>query len=53
MHAGFLYGYSMDKNLEVCGQYGSLLAGKVIEILGARMDEKTWQKIRDSISKIE
>ena len=50
--SGFLYGYSIGKNLEVCGQYGSLIAGKVIEILGARMDISKWQEIKDLISEI-
>jgi len=50
--AGFLYGYAMDKNLEICGQYGSLLAGKVIEILGARMETDKWEKIKTAISAI-
>ncbi len=50
--AGFLYGYSIDKNLEVCGQYGSIMAGKVIEILGARMDNKKWQEIKALIAEI-
>ena len=50
--AGFLYGYAMDKNLEVCGQYGSLLAGKVIEILGARMENEKWLEIKAMISEI-
>jgi sugar/nucleoside kinase (ribokinase family) len=50
--AGFLYGYAMDRNLEVCGQYGSLMAGKVIEILGARMDIKRWLDIKSAISEI-
>jgi sugar/nucleoside kinase (ribokinase family) len=50
--AGFLYGYSIDKNLEVCGQYGSVMAGKVIEILGARMDNSKWQEIKALIAEI-
>jgi sugar/nucleoside kinase (ribokinase family) len=50
--AGFLYGYSIDKNLEVCGQYGSIMAGKVIEILGARMDNSKWQEIKALITEI-
>lgn len=43
--AGFLYGYAQNKNLEICGTYGSMLAGHVIEIVGARMDHDKWQKI--------
>jgi len=50
--AGFLYGYSIDKDLEVCGQYGSIMAGKVIEILGARMDNSKWQEIKSLIAGI-
>jgi sugar/nucleoside kinase (ribokinase family) len=50
--SGFLYGYSHDKSLDVCGQYGSILAGHVIEIVGARMDNKKWEKIRKIISEI-
>lgn len=51
--AGFLYGYANNKNPEVCGQYGSILAGKVIEILGARMDNNSWNEIAVIISAIE
>jgi sugar/nucleoside kinase (ribokinase family) len=47
--SGFLYGYARNKNLELCGKYGSLLAGKVIEILGARMDNNSWQEIEAAI----
>jgi sugar/nucleoside kinase (ribokinase family) len=50
--SGFLYGYAQNKNLEICGQYGSLLAGHVIEIVGARMDHDKWQKIRTSVAEI-
>lgn len=48
--AGFLYGYSRSESLDICGQYGSVLAGHVIEIVGARMDHEKWEKIRTIIS---
>ncbi len=48
--SGFLFGYAQDMNLEVCGQYGSLLAGHVIEIVGARIDHEKWQKIRATVA---
>jgi len=51
--AGFLFGYSQDQNLEICGQYGSILAGHVIEIVGARMDHDKWKQIRTSVSEID
>ncbi len=50
--AGFLYGFANNLNPEKCGSLGSLMAGKVIEITGARMDEKRFADIRDIISKI-
>jgi len=51
--AGFLYGYSRGKNLEICGQYGSLLAGNVIEIVGARMGHDKWVIIAAAVAEIE
>jgi sugar/nucleoside kinase (ribokinase family) len=48
--SGFLYGYAMDQNLEICGQFGSILAGHVIEIVGARMDQEKWEVIRKAVS---
>jgi sugar/nucleoside kinase (ribokinase family) len=47
--SGFLYGYSNNFDLEKCGLLGSLTAGKVIEIVGARMDEERWDEIKKSI----
>jgi sugar/nucleoside kinase (ribokinase family) len=43
--SGFLYGYAKGLSLETCGLYGSVLAGHVIEIVGARMDEARWKRI--------
>ena len=50
--SGFLYGYAMNYPLDVCGQIGSLLAGKVIETLGAKMSDKKWENIKALIEKI-
>jgi sugar/nucleoside kinase (ribokinase family) len=50
--AGFLYGFAQDLSLEKCGILGSFLAGKVIEIVGARMDKDKFAEIRNEISKI-
>ncbi len=43
--SGFLYGYADRLSLEKCGVFGSVLAGHVIEIVGARMDKHRWKKI--------
>jgi sugar/nucleoside kinase (ribokinase family) len=50
--AGFLYGYANDLPLDKCGALGSLLAGNVIELIGARIPEKNWSKIRKQVSSI-
>lgn len=50
--AGFLYGYIHGMSFEHCGQIGSILAGKVIEVNGAKMDESTWENLRREIKTI-
>ncbi len=50
--AGFLYGMAKNIPLQKCGLIGSLLAGKVIEVLGAKMNEDTWNIIRKEVEKI-
>lgn len=50
--SGFLYGYSMDYSLEKCGLFGSILAGNVIELIGAKMPDNRWDIIRNSITNI-
>jgi sugar/nucleoside kinase (ribokinase family) len=47
--SGFLYGYAKGMPLDICGQYGSVLAGHVIEIVGARMDETRWKRIMEML----
>lgn len=51
--SGFLYAYSTGKNLEQCGLTGTLLAGNVIEVVGAKMDTARWEKIKTAIKEIE
>ena len=50
--AGFLYGHASGLSLEKCGVLGSYLAGKVIEIIGARMDENKWSEINEVVKAI-
>lgn len=40
--AGFIFGYTHHASMEVCGQLGSLLSGKVIENIGAKIKPETW-----------
>jgi sugar/nucleoside kinase (ribokinase family) len=50
--AGFLYGYSFDYPLRICGVIGSLLASKVIETIGPRLPTDMWNKIKPAITEI-
>ncbi len=50
--AGFLYGLIGGQNLEQCGRLGSLLAGHVIQILGAKIEAETWPIIREEAERI-
>lgn len=48
--AGFLYGLIQNHPLQICGQIGSLLSGNVIEIMGTKMDNNRWDKIKERIN---
>ncbi len=48
--SGFLYGLVNGFSLERCGEVGALLAGKVIEVIGARMEDTQWGIIRNQLS---
>jgi sugar/nucleoside kinase (ribokinase family) len=45
--SGFLYGLAGGLPLKRCGETGALLAGHVIEVMGAKLTERKWQLIRD------
>ncbi len=47
--AGFLAGLVQDKDLAVCGEMGALLAGKVIENLGAKITNENWEYISNQL----
>lgn len=50
--AGFLYGYLTGLDIEKCGRIGSLVAGKVVENIGAKISTDGWEKIRHSLKDI-
>lgn len=50
--AGFLYGFSRNLSMEACGKLASLVAGKVITIYGARMDDALWAEINAQVKDI-
>jgi sugar/nucleoside kinase (ribokinase family) len=50
--SGFLYGYARNENLRLCGSYGSILAGHVIEIIGAKMTTEKWQSAKTKVLQV-
>jgi sugar/nucleoside kinase (ribokinase family) len=51
--AGFIYGHLKGLGPEICGKMGSILAGRVIEVIGAKMDESHWENLRREINSME
>lgn len=51
--AGFLHGLIHNKTLTQAAKYGSIVAGNVIEVLGAKMDATRWDKIRKELESVE
>ena len=49
--AGFIYGYAHGANMEICGKLGSLLSGKVIENVGAKINNEQWPELRKTANK--
>lgn len=47
--AGFLHGLVNEKSTESCGNAGSLLAGKVIEVMGAKLNKEVWASINKTL----
>jgi sugar/nucleoside kinase (ribokinase family) len=48
--AGFLYGLTQGLSLLNCGNIGSLLGGNVIEVIGAKISDDRWEKIRAEVA---
>jgi len=50
--AGFLFGLSQDWSLDKCAMAGGILAAKIIEITGARLNEDGWEKALSMIGEL-
>ena len=50
--AGFLYGLSMGYDIRTAGEIGALMAGRVIEHYGARLNEESWAKTQQELKSI-
>lgn len=50
--AGFLYGLIHDLPLQKCGEIGSYLSAKIIEVIGPKMDIQTWEEVQTEVQRI-
>lgn len=50
--AGFLYGYTHGATIEQAGLVGSLLAGNIIDVVGAKIPDERWEKIKLKVNGI-
>ncbi len=44
--AGFLYGLASGFDIRRCAEIGTLSAGRVVEIVGTKLSDETWEEIR-------
>ena len=47
--AGFLYAHSEGMPLKVCGEIGSIIAAKVVEVIGTKIDIPRWRDAKTEI----
>jgi sugar/nucleoside kinase (ribokinase family) len=51
--SGFFYGLACGHPLDICGKIGSIVAGHIIEVIGAKMDLRKWDRVFSMIREIE
>jgi len=50
--AGFLYAHSLGMPLKVCGEVGSIISAKVVEIIGTKIDIPRWRAAKTEIREL-
>jgi sugar/nucleoside kinase (ribokinase family) len=50
--AGFLYAHSLGMPLKVCGEIGSIIAAKVVEVIGTKIDVPRWKAAKQEIREL-
>lgn len=50
--AGFIYAHSLGLPLKVCGEIGSIIAAKVVEIVGTKIDIPRWRAAKQEIREL-
>lgn len=50
--AGFIYAHSLGMPLKVCGEIGSIIAAKVVEVIGTKIDIPRWKAAKKEIREL-
>ena len=50
--AGFLYAHSLGMPLKLCGEVGSIIAAKVVEVIGTKIDIPRWKEAKAEIREL-
>lgn len=50
--AGFLYAHSLGLPLRLCGEVGSIIAAKVVEVVGTKIDIPRWKEAKREIREL-
>ena len=50
--AGFIYAHSLGMPLKVCGEVGSIIAAKVVEVVGTKIDIPRWRAAKKEIREL-
>ena len=50
--AGFIYAHSLGMPLKVCGEIGSIIAAKVVEVIGTKIDISRWKAAKKEIREL-
>ncbi|MFC2141153.1 PfkB family carbohydrate kinase, partial [Acidobacteriota bacterium] len=51
--SGFFYGLTCGHPLDTCGKIGSIVAAKIIEVMGAKMSEEKWNQVFDRVKEAD
>jgi sugar/nucleoside kinase (ribokinase family) len=50
--SGFFYGLTHGQTLDICGKIGSITSGKIVEVIGSKMDDRKWSETIEMIRAI-
>lgn len=50
--AGFLYAHAHGMTLKICGEVGSIIAAKVVEVIGPKIDIPRWKAAKAEIREL-